>query len=177
MVDVTKLTPWVKNPRKNDPAVQRVAESIRQFGFASPIIARRENGEIIAGHTRVKAAKLLGLKQVPVRYLDLDEKQAHALALADNKLGELAEWDDALLGEVLGDFTIGEAVTAGFDPSDLGAFIGVGEDDDSGEERAGPVLGAKLKYQVLVECQDEDHQTALLERLEEEGLKCKPLVS
>ena len=81
-VPVADLRPWVKNPRKNDPAVKAVADSIRRFGFGAPLLARRENGEVIAGHTRLKAAIKLGLTEVPVRYLDLSESEAHALALA-----------------------------------------------------------------------------------------------
>lgn len=100
-VAVEALTPWTKNPRKNDPAVKAVADSIKRFGFGAPLLARQANGEIIAGHTRLKAAIKLGLTEVPVRYLDLTESEAHALALADNKVGELAEWDDAVLAEVL----------------------------------------------------------------------------
>lgn len=103
MVLIRDLTPWAKNPRKNDPAVDAVADSIRRFGFASPILARVEDGRVIAGHTRLKAAIKLGMEAVPVRYLDLDDDAANALALADNKLGELAEWDDAALAEILRD--------------------------------------------------------------------------
>jgi hypothetical protein len=101
MVLIRDLTPWAKNPRKNDPAVDAVADSIRRFGFASPILARLADGRVIAGHTRLKAAIKLGMEAVPVRYLDLDVTAANALALADNKLGELAEWDDAALAEIL----------------------------------------------------------------------------
>ncbi len=95
-VAVDALTPWADNPRNNDAAVQDVADSIKRFGFASPIIARREDGEVIAGHTRLKAARRLGLDRVPVRFLDLDPTDARLLALADNKLGELADWSDGL---------------------------------------------------------------------------------
>lgn len=96
------LIPWKGNPRKNDGRpVQAVAESIRRFGFTSPILARRENGEVIAGHTRLKAALLLGLEQVPVRYLNLDAVDAHLLALADNRIGELAEWNEDQLVQLL----------------------------------------------------------------------------
>src|SRR5258708_38710659 len=77
-IDIARLTGWARNPRKNDPAVEKVAESIRAFGFAAPIVARRENGEVIAGHTRLKAARLLGLTRVPVRFLGLGERPAHA---------------------------------------------------------------------------------------------------
>jgi ParB-like chromosome segregation protein Spo0J len=100
-VAVASLRPWAKNPRKNDPAVKAVADSIKRFGFGAPLIARRENGEIIAGHTRLKAAIKLGLAEVPVRYLDLSEAEAHALALADNRVGELADWDAGALSDVL----------------------------------------------------------------------------
>ena len=95
-VALDALTPWADNPRDNDAAVQDVADSIKRFGFASPIIARREDGEVIAGHTRLKAAHRLGLDRVPVRFLDLDPTDARLLALADNKLGELADWSDGL---------------------------------------------------------------------------------
>lgn len=126
-VAVASLRPWAKNPRKNDPAVKAVADSIKRFGFGAPLIARRENGEIIAGHTRLKAAIKLGLTEVPVRYLDLSEAEAHALALADNKVGELAEWDDAVLAEVLRDLTAADVSMdgLGFSSKELDALIGV----------------------------------------------------
>ena len=99
-VPLDKLTPWAANPRRNDHAGKQVAASIDRFGFASPIIAR-PSGEVIAGHTRLKAAQHLGLDSVPVRYLDLTDTEARALAIADNRLGELAEWDDEGLAEVM----------------------------------------------------------------------------
>ena len=99
-VDIEALTPWRDNPRKNEHAVDAVAESIKRFGFAAPIIARTD-GEVIAGHTRLKAAQALGLDRVPVRYMDLDPADAKLLALAVNKVGELAEWDDDRLSDIL----------------------------------------------------------------------------
>ena len=99
-VDIDALTPWQDNPRKNERAVDAVAESIKRFGFAAPIIARAD-GEVIAGHTRLKAAQRLGLDRVPVRYMDLDPADAKLLALADNKVGEIAEWDDEQLAQIL----------------------------------------------------------------------------
>jgi len=100
-VEVGLIHPWLDNPRNNEEAVPVVLRSIKRFGFGAPILARRANGEIIAGHTRYKAARALGLETVPVRYLDLSESEAHLLALADNKTGELAEWDDAKLGALV----------------------------------------------------------------------------
>ena len=102
-VDIGELKAWENNPRKNDGApVRKVAESIKRFGFASPIIARKSNGEIIAGHTRFMAAQELGLTKVPVRYLDLDPADAHLLAIADNRVAEEADWDDEKLSAILG---------------------------------------------------------------------------
>jgi len=124
-VPVAKLKAWAKNPRKNDKAVEKVAESIRTFGFGAPLLARKANGELIAGHTRLRAAVSLGLDVVPVRYLDLDESKAHLLALADNKLGEIAQWDDALLGSVLADLKAEGAAleTSGFADRELAKLV------------------------------------------------------
>jgi site-specific DNA-methyltransferase (adenine-specific) len=118
MVDPATLRPWPKNPRKNDgEPVAKVAESIKRFGFAAPIVARLETREIIAGHTRWKAATQLGLTEVPVRFLDLDEHEAHLLALADNRLGELAEWDTPELHALLESYTADDLTDAGWDES------------------------------------------------------------
>ena len=100
-VDPNSLKPWDGNPRRNEHAVEPIMRSIEQFGFAAPIVARREDREIIAGHTRWEAARRLGIDRVPVRFVDLTREQAHALAVADNKLGELAEWDEDLLEATL----------------------------------------------------------------------------
>jgi len=99
-IPIGDLTPWAENPRKNEAAVSHVAESIERFGFASPIIARA-GGEVIAGHTRLLAAQQLGLDRVPVRYMDLDPVDAKLLALADNKVAEIADWDDEGLERIL----------------------------------------------------------------------------
>ena len=90
---VTELKAYEKNPRKNDNAVGPVAESIKEFGFKVPIIVDKDN-VIVAGHTRLKAAKKLGMKTVPcVVADDLTPEQIKAFRLADNKVSEFAEWD------------------------------------------------------------------------------------
>jgi site-specific DNA-methyltransferase (adenine-specific) len=99
---IDSIKPWAKNPRKNDgEPVDRVAKSIERFGFSAPIVVRAQDNRIIAGHTRWKAAQKLGMTQVPVRFMPLDEDQAAALALADNRLSEITPWDDEGLAEVL----------------------------------------------------------------------------
>ena len=99
--NITEITPYEKNPRKNDEAVQYVANSIKEFGFKVPIVIDK-NGVIVAGHTRYKAAQELGLEKIPCIIADdLTEEQVKAFRLADNKVGELAEWDFDLLGDEL----------------------------------------------------------------------------
>lgn len=102
-IDVDKLKAYEKNPRKNDKAVNAVAESIRQFGFKVPIVIDTDN-VIVAGHTRVKAANMLKLKKVPCIVADdLTDEQIKAFRLADNKVAELAGWDfDLLIDEIEG---------------------------------------------------------------------------
>ena len=91
------IHPYAHNPRKNAEAVKGVAASIREFGFLVPLVIDR-NHEIVAGHTRYKAAQSLGLKEVPCVIADeLTEDQIRAFRLADNKVGEMAQWDMDLL--------------------------------------------------------------------------------
>ena len=102
--ETNDLIPYANNPRLNDNAVDAVAASIKEFGFKVPIVVDREN-VIINGHTRLKAAHKLGLKQVPCIVADdLTPEQVKAFRLADNKTSELAEWDmdklDIELGEI-----------------------------------------------------------------------------
>lgn len=97
------IKPYEKNPRKNDKAVQAVAESIKEFGWKVPIVIDKE-GVIVAGHTRYKAAKKLKMTEVPcILADDLTEEQVKAYRLADNKTAELADWDLELLSVELSD--------------------------------------------------------------------------
>lgn len=94
---VEDLIPYDRNPRINDHAVEAVAASIEEFGFKVPIIIDKDN-EIVAGHTRIKAAKMLGIEEVPtIIASDLTDEQVRAFRIADNKTAELAEWDYEIL--------------------------------------------------------------------------------
>lgn len=89
-IEISKIKPYPNNPRKNDDAVEYVANSIKEFGFQVPILVNKEY-VVIAGHTRLKAAKLLQIKTVPCVVLqNLTPDQEKALRLADNKVGELS---------------------------------------------------------------------------------------
>lgn len=90
---VGELKAYENNPRKNDNAVEAVANSIREFGFKVPIVID-SNDVIVCGHTRLKAAIQLGMETVPcIIANDLTDEQIKAFRLADNKTNELAEWD------------------------------------------------------------------------------------
>jgi Pyridoxal-phosphate dependent enzyme/ParB-like nuclease domain len=127
-MDPNRLVPWAKNPRRNDAAVDVVAASIKELGFGAPVVARRADLRIIAGHTRVKAALKLGLRRVPVRLLDVDEATADRLALADNRLGEVAEWDDAALLPLLQQY-VADAELLGWTEADVEALVRASRDD------------------------------------------------
>ena len=94
-IETNKILPYINNPRKN-LNVDKVASSIKEFGFQQPIVIDKNN-TIIVGHTRFEAAKKLGLKEVPVQVADLTETQAKAYRIADNRLNEDASWDTKLL--------------------------------------------------------------------------------
>lgn len=93
LMALSDITPYENNPRNNEEAVEKVANSIKEFGFNQPIVVDRDN-VIIVGHTRYLAAQELGLTEAPVIVAgNLSDEQARAYRLADNKTGELAGWD------------------------------------------------------------------------------------
>ena len=126
-LELSDITPYEKNPRKNDEAVKYVAESIKQFGFKVPIVIDKNN-VIVCGHTRYKAAKKLKLKKVPcVMADDLTDEQIKAYRLADNKTGEFAEWDLDILNLELEDLNFTD-----IDMSDFGFDLDL---EDEGEPK------------------------------------------
>jgi len=98
-IPIGKLKAYEKNPRFNDAAVDGVAAAIREFGWKVPVVVDKNN-VIVCGHTRIKAAKKLGIKKIPCIIADdLNDEQIKAFRLADNKVSEIAEWDYDLLNE------------------------------------------------------------------------------
>lgn len=99
--NIESIRPYENNPRHNDGAVDTVAKSIQQFGWKQPIVIDK-NGVIVAGHTRYKAAQVLGCKTVPcVIADDLTDEEVRAYRLADNKVAELSYWNFEKLDEEL----------------------------------------------------------------------------
>ncbi|MBQ7264460.1 MAG: DUF4417 domain-containing protein [Synergistaceae bacterium] len=130
MMPVDGLKGYERNPRKNAGAVRAVAASIRDFGFKVPIVVERD-GTIIAGHTRLLAAKQLGLAEVPVVVADdLSPTEAQAFRIADNKTAELAEWDMGLLKMELAELDLADVDMRlyGFDDVELAVLL----DEDDG---------------------------------------------
>lgn len=175
------LREYENNPRNNDGAVQAVAESIKQFGFKVPIVIDSEN-VIIAGHTRLKAARLLGLDRVPCIIADdLTPEQIKAYRLADNKTAELAEWDFSALEIELAELS---EMELDFDMSDFGFIdsefdknegeVGDDEQDESEEEiNADTSYKYQEQYGVIVICESEEEQERTYNELLESGYKCK----
>ncbi len=164
---IDEIKPYENNPRHNDNAVDAVANSIREFGFKVPIVVDSK-GVIVAGHTRYKAAKKLGLQTVPCLVADdLNEEQVNAFRLADNKVGELATWDlDTLKVEL---DNIGE-----IDLSGMGFDL---NDDKPAEDIIEPtekeINGYQyVHYMVTVDINHHDKIIGLINQLKEiEGVE------
>ena len=128
------LTPYENNPRLNDNAVDAVAKSIEEFGFKVPIVIDKD-GVIVAGHTRLKAAKQLEIDEVPCIIADdLSEEELKAFRLADNKVSELAGWDWDKLEEELEELKMSdiEMEELGFEENDVLDLSYIDELDESG---------------------------------------------
>jgi hypothetical protein len=129
---VQSLRPYERNARTHsDAQIDAIAESIRQFGFNSPILIDDDDG-VIAGHARLAAARKLGLDTVPcVRLSHLNDAQRRAYILADNRLAEMAVWDVPLLSLEVGELTL-EDIDLSF--LDLDALLPIENEDFSVED-------------------------------------------
>jgi DNA modification methylase len=124
--EISRVVPYEHNPRLNDSAVDAVAKSILEFGWRQPIVVDKD-GVIIVGHTRWKAAKKLGLKQVPIHVAtELTPDQCKAYRLADNQTNSISDWDFSLLAlelKELGELNF-DLSLLGFEDDDLAKFLG-----------------------------------------------------
>jgi len=167
-IDVAKLVPWKDNPRINDASADHLVPVIREFGFLDALIVRRGTMELIAGHTRLKAAKIIGLEQVPVIWMDLDDDASKRLALLHNKSAERAEWDPLKLLDLVDDGL--DLLTAGFSEVEFDELLGLGEKKEKAES-AGPMvtktedhvnLPRRLSISMFLFCDDADELEELL---------------
>lgn len=127
-----KVIPYSRNPRmKNPAAIAKVAASIKEFGFRQPLVVDKE-GVLVVGHTRLEAARKLGIEEVPVHVAsELTPAQAKAYRLTDNRTNEESAWDQELLG-----LEVEELVSAGFDLAltgfDEGELEGLNDEGEGG---------------------------------------------
>jgi len=132
---IAKLVPYARNPRKNDAAVDRMAASIREFGFKIPVLAR-SSGEVVDGHLRLKAARKLRITEVPVILCDeWSETQVKAFRLMVNRSVGWADWDEELLGlelSELKDLDFDLSLT-GFDSREIDEYLAGPEFDEDAD--------------------------------------------
>jgi len=175
-VDPADLIPAAYNPRTiSEPALQRLAKLLDAHGFVDPIIARAEDKLVIGGHQRLKANALRTRPDttVPVVFLEgVSDDRAKALNVALNNTEAQGQYDMPMLADVLQGIDTGEF--------DVPTFTGFSADDIAGlmhglDERVPPESEIPEAYQVVVECNGEDHQREIYERLTSEGLSCRLL--
>jgi len=155
LIETNKLLPYINNPRKN-LNIDKVASSIKEFGFQQPIVVDKDF-VIIVGHTRFEAAKKLGIDKVPVQIAELTKNQTKAYRIADNRLNQDANWDTKLLNLEFNDL-LSENVnldTLGFSNDELDNLllktdeesdIDLNEDIESQEERINDVKMVQLFF-------------------------------
>jgi ParB-like chromosome segregation protein Spo0J len=175
--DINRPIAYARNARKIPPsAVDKVAASIKEYGWRQPIVVDRD-GVIVAGHTRLLAAKKLQLKDVPVHVaINLSPEQIKAYRLADNRTGEESSWDNELLALELKELEsqVGniDALT-GFDAKEINRIML----DSAGLGEEAAVSDVREKYEVIVLCKNEQQQTAAIELLQAKGFECRALIA
>ena len=156
-VPIGDVRPYEDNPRRNDGAVQAVATSIREFGWKQPIVVDAD-GTIVVGHTRYKAAQALGMTDVPVVVAsDLTPEQCAAYRLADNRVGELAQWDSELLAQELDGLADIDMSVFGFDSGELMDADGIDKlfsdyDQDEASAKGGSADVQKERESRTITC-------------------------
>jgi ParB/Sulfiredoxin domain len=131
MWPIEKLVFYARNPRKNDAAVDRMSASIREFGFKCPVLAR-SSGEVVDGHLRLKAAKKLGIAEVPVILCDeWTDAQAKAFRLLVNRSVTWADWDEELLALELQELNAADydLSLTGFDPGEIDGLLAIPDEE------------------------------------------------
>jgi ParB-like chromosome segregation protein Spo0J len=177
IVPIAAVKPHPKNPRHGDLAAIR--SSLDANGWFGAVLAQKSTGYILAGNHRHRALCQRGAETIPVLWIDCDDRTALRILLADNRTSDLAGYDDAWLAELLqqlkeeSDGLIG----TGFDEPALGELLhsldGDLEADPADDQRD----ELEERFQILIDCQTDDEQRALLERFSQEGLRCRALMS
>lgn len=170
LINVDDLTLDPNNARKhNQKNLDAIAKSLQKFGQQKPIVITQDN-VVVAGNGTLEAARAIGWKGINCVRIpaDWDEELIKAFALADNRTAELASWDSSILLDQLRELDV-----SGWDVGSLGFGnfdLKTKEEIETGLQELGE------RYEVVIECEDENEQTALLLRLSQEGLRVKAIV-
>lgn len=135
-IKISELKEHPKNPRVHpDSALSKLVRSIKEFGWTNPVLASKD-GYILAGHARFKAAKMAGMEEVPVIFLDLEGDKADAYLIADNKIQEETAWDEPLLKELIDslDKEMFDVSLTGFDAAEIDELFGKSGDKEVKED-------------------------------------------
>lgn len=153
-----------RHGKKNVAAIRA---SLKRFGQVEPLVVQAGSGKVIGGNGRLSVMRELGWEECQIAEVAINDTQSTALAIALNRTGELAEWDEEGLAQMLRTLSdAGEADGLGFDDGDIRDLLGEAESDDGKE------VGAVV-YRLIVEGLTEESQADLLERLEAEGYSCR----
>ena len=176
-VATERVKPYDQNPRMRHD-VAKIAQSIQAFGWRQPLVVDQDY-VLVAGHGRLAAAVKLGLPEVPIHVArDLSPARLRAYRLADNKSAEGAEWDEPkLILELQGLREAGEDELISLAGFDLAKALERADSSGGDGDDTAPQFTEGLAYRVIVECQDEGDQGALIQRLEGEGRSCRALIS
>lgn len=178
-LNLKDIIPYARNPRNNSASIDKVAASIKEFGFNQPIVVDSEM-VIIVGHTRYLAAKKLKLKKVPVLVAtNLNPAKAKAYRLADNRTHEDSTWDEELLKLELEEINKEGEVDiklTGFDLKEIEQYLKL-ESAESETQEDEPEDHYKEQYGVIVICTDEAMQEEIYSKLSGEGYNCKVVVT
>lgn len=176
---IDAVKPWDRNPRHNDKAAKKLAAELRALApdgdyrrvWTSPIAVQAGTMRIIAGHTRVKAARIVGMTEVPVKVLEVDDTEATRLTLADNRIGEDATWERDGLSALLSELRAEDASlvkSLGWSDPALERLL-------DGKTQADASRDSVQRYEVLIPCATEEEQGQRLQDLIAEGVDCSAI--
>lgn len=175
---IEELKPYENNPRKNEKAIEYVANSIKEFGFKVPLVIEKD-GTIVTGHTRYQACKQLGIDEIPCIVADdLTPKQIKAFRIADNKTNDMAEWDDDLLSlelkDILDDIDMTDFGFGEFELSILTEDMQPdGYDDDLIKEYSNNSDNFLINKRAIITYKTEEQEKWLKQLLKEENEELK----
>jgi ParB-like chromosome segregation protein Spo0J len=170
---VADLVADPRNARKHSERnIAEIATSLRKYGQQKNVVITAD-GTLVAGSGTIAAAASIGMEYLDAKIFGGTVEEAIAYGLMDNRSGELAEWDDEQLAELLGGLAPDLRVASGWTPEEIADLLSA---EPSPDVDTGPQLG-DMEYRIIVECRDEKQQRDLLERLEAEGLDCRAVMS